>query len=381
MNKTTLSLVIAGLLCATAPAGALAAEGDWLFRAGMSQVAPKDTNLRLGPDVKLEVDKDERFTFDITYMIRDNWGIELLAADTFNHGFQVYENNTAPALLGGEVEHIPPTLSLQYHFRPEARFRPYVGAGLNYTLFSNEEPAGLKLDDSFGLAAQAGFDYGINDNWFVNYAIRWIDIDADATLGGDKLGTIEIEPWVYSLNLGYRFGRPTPVVAAAAVEAEPPPPPAPAPPPPPPPPPPADTDGDGVPDTLDRCPATPAGVRVDSYGCSCDYTLALTFEFGSAELAAADKAALDELIAVLRNLPQVKGVIEGHTDSVGPADYNQQLSERRANAVMDYLDNAGIADARFSAVGYGESRPIASNDTDEGRAANRRVMLRRTDCN
>jgi outer membrane protein OmpA-like peptidoglycan-associated protein len=89
---------------------------------------------------------------------------------------------------------------------------------------------------------------------------------------------------------------------------------------------------------------------------------------------------LDELIAVLRNLPQVRGVIEGHTDSVGPEAYNQQLSERRARAVMDYLHNAGIGDNQFTAVGFGESRPIASNDTDEGRAANRRVVLTRTDC-
>src|SRR6056297_138980 len=343
MNKTTLSVVIAGMLLVAAPAGALAAEGDWLFRAGMSQVAPKDDNLRLAPDVVLG------------------------------------ENNTAPPVLGGSVEHIPPTLSLQYHFMPDSRFRPYVGAGVNYTLFSNEKPSGLKLDDSFGPAFQAGIDVGINDNWFVNYAIRWIDIDADATLGGDKLGTIEIDPWVYSLNLGYRFGRPAPVVAAAA--AEPPPPPPPPAPAPPPPPPPADTDGDGVPDTLDRCPTTPAGVRVDSYGCSCDYTLSLTFGFDSAELTPEDKALLDELIPVLEALPQVRGVIEGHTDSRGPEAYNQQLSERRANAVKEYLDDAGIIGARFTTVGLGESQPVASNETEEGRAANRRVVFKRTDCN
>jgi len=379
MNKTNLSVLIAGTLLVAAPAGALAAEGDWLFRAGMSQVAPKDDNLRLAPNVVLGVDNDERFTFDITYMIRDNWGLELLAADTFNHGFEVYENNTAPPVLGGSVEHIPPTLSVQYHFMPDSRFRPYVGAGVNYTLFSNEKPSGLKLDDSFGPAFQAGIDVGINDSWFVNYAIRWIDIDADATLGGDKLGTIEIDPWVYSLNLGYRFGRPAPAVAAAPAAAPPPPPPPePAPPPPPPP---ADTDGDGVPDTLDRCPTTPVGVRVDSYGCSCDYTLSLSFGFDSAELTPEDKALLDELIPVLEALPQVRGVIEGHTDSRGPEAYNQQLSERRANAVKEYLDDAGIIGARFTTVGLGESQPVASNETEEGRAANRRVVFKRTDCN
>ena len=83
MNKTNLSVLIAGTLLVAAPAGALAAEGDWLFRAGMSQVAPKDDNLRLAPNVVLGVDNDERFTFDITYMIRDNWGLELLGKATF----------------------------------------------------------------------------------------------------------------------------------------------------------------------------------------------------------------------------------------------------------------------------------------------------------
>src|SRR5690606_26809255 len=144
----------------------------------------------------------------------------------------------APPVLGGEVEHIPPTLSLQYHFMPDSRFRPYVGAGVNYTLFSGERPDGLELDNSVGLALQAGIDVGINDNWFLNYAIRWIDIESDGTLIGQKLGTIAVDPWVFGLHLGYRFGRSEPVPVAA-----PPPPPPPRPPPaepaPPPPPPPA----------------------------------------------------------------------------------------------------------------------------------------------
>jgi outer membrane protein len=221
MTRTTLSFLIAGLLCAAAPAGALAEEGDWLFRVGYSQVAPKDNNLRLGPDTVLEVHDDESITFDVTYMFRDNWGIELLASDKWNHGFEVYQNNLAPPILGGEVEHIPPTLSLQYHFMPDSRFRPYVGAGLNYTIFSGERPDGLELDNSFGLAAQAGIDVGIDDNWFVNYSVRWIDIDADATLGGQKLGTIEIDPWVFGLHVGYRFGSAAPAVAPVAAAAAP----------------------------------------------------------------------------------------------------------------------------------------------------------------
>ncbi|MEJ2514953.1 MAG: OmpA family protein, partial [Gammaproteobacteria bacterium] len=158
----------------------------------------------------------------------------------------------------------------------------------------------------------------------------------------------------------------------------PPPPPAPAPPPPPPP---ADGDRDGVPDSADLCPTTPAGAPVDSNGCRCDYTLSLEFGFDSAELSASDKQALNQLIGTLNRLPYVRAVVEGHTDSRGAAEYNQGLSERRAQAVVDYLHAAGIGDNQLRAVGYGESRPVASNETEEGRAANRRAVLRRTDCN
>ncbi|NGP53390.1 OmpA family protein [Thioalkalivibrio sp. XN8] len=377
MKKTALGLAVAAALCLTIPATALAEKGDWLLRAGASSVQPKDDNLVLGPGVILQVDDDDRFTFDVTYMIRDNWGIELLASDTWNHGFTV-----PGAGISGVVEHLPPTLSLQYHFLPEARIRPYVGAGLNYTIFSNEtsNAGSLNLRGSFGPAVQAGVDIGITRNIFVNGVVRWIDIDSDASLGGADIGTIEIDPIIYGVHLGYRFGRPEPVAAPVARAAEPPPPAPAPPPPPPPPPPPADSDGDGVPDSIDRCPTTPMGARVDSYGCSCDFTMSLAFEFGSATLSAADKAMLDEIIPTLRDLTFIRGVIAGHTDSVGPEAYNQQLSERRAQAVKDYLVANGVPAQEFRVVGYGESMPVATNDTAEGRAMNRRVVLERVDC-
>lgn len=377
MKKTALALAVAAALCTAIPATALAEKGDWLVRVGGSSVQPKDDNLVLGPGVVLQVDDDDRFTFDVTYMFRDNWGIELLASDIWNHGFTV-----SGTTIAGEVEHLPPTLSLQYHFLPDSWIRPYVGAGLNYTIFSNEtsNAGSLNLRGSFGPAVGAGVDVTLWNDFFLNAAVRWIDIDSDASLNGADIGTIEIDPIIYGVHLGYRFGRPAPVAAPMAAAAAPPPPPPAPPPPPPPPPPPADSDGDGVPDTIDRCPNTPAGARVDQYGCSCDFTMSLTFEFGSATLSAADKAMLDEIIPTLRELTFVRGTIEGHTDSVGPLAYNQQLSERRAQAAKDYLVANGVPAQEFQVVGFGPSKPIASNDTAEGRAANRRVVLSRTDC-
>ena len=350
MTRLLISILIAGLLLAAAPSGALAKEGDWLIRAGWSNVDPKDRNLRLAPDTVLWVDQDARFTFDISYFLKDNWALELLASDKFNHGFNVYVNNQAPSVLGGEVEHIPPTLSLQYHFLPESRYRPYVGAGLNYTMFSGERPSGLNLDNSFGLALQAGIDVGITERWFVNGVVRWIDIDSDASLGGQKLGTIEIDPWVVGAHVGYRFGRPAPApapVAAAPVAAPPPPPPAPLPPPPPPPPVPEVISLDGV-----------------------------HFAFDSDAITADERGLLRDAVETLKRNPQVRVEAAGHTDSRGSALYNQGLSERRARAVRDHLVNNGIASERVTYRGYGLTMPVADNATDEGRAANRRVELR-----
>ena len=141
-----------------------------------------------------------------------------------------------------------------------------------------------------------------------------------------------------------------------------------------------DSDGDGVCDSVDRCPNTPKGDRVGPNGCSCDVTIRTHFAFDSAELTAEDKATLDKVAGRLQELEFVSGVANGHTDNVGKADYNQKLSERRAQAVVDYLAAKGVGAGRIKAVGYGETKPIADNSTEEGRAANRRVTIHRTDC-
>jgi outer membrane protein OmpA-like peptidoglycan-associated protein len=143
---------------------------------------------------------------------------------------------------------------------------------------------------------------------------------------------------------------------------------------------PLDSDGDGVPDADDLCPDTPAGDRVGPHGCSCDVSVQLNFAFDSAELTADDRAKLDGVAARLLELKFVGGVVAGHTDSIGDEAYNLDLSKRRAQAVLDYLAALGVAPDRLTSVGYGESQPIADNATEEGRAQNRRVVIRRTDC-
>jgi OmpA-OmpF porin, OOP family len=136
---------------------------------------------------------------------------------------------------------------------------------------------------------------------------------------------------------------------------------------------PLDSDGDGVPDDIDQCPDTPKGAKVNEVGCWIMGDDTVLFDFDSAVIK--DTTLLDEAVMIMMNEPNLTGEVAGHTCNIGPEAYNQMLSERRANAVRDYFIQKGIAAERVRAVGYGESRPAASNDTEEGRRVNRRVEL------
>jgi OOP family OmpA-OmpF porin len=136
---------------------------------------------------------------------------------------------------------------------------------------------------------------------------------------------------------------------------------------------PGDSDGDGVTDDKDACPGTPRGIVVDQRGCWA-MSSAMLFDFDKAVIKTDFYPVLDETKIIFDQYPTMKVEIEGHADSTGPDAYNQNLSERRAKAVMMYLINSvGIDASRLTAVGYGESRPAYPNETDELRSLNRRV--------
>ncbi len=137
---------------------------------------------------------------------------------------------------------------------------------------------------------------------------------------------------------------------------------------------PLDMDGDGIYDDDDVCPGTPQGAKVDNRGC---WVLeGVEFATNEAVIRPQYEAELEAVVDVLLQNPHVKVQIQGHTDSVGDANYNQQLSEARAKSVMAYLVDKGIDRKRLSAIGMGETRPIASNDSAAGRDRNRRVELK-----
>ncbi len=163
---------------------------------------------------------------------------------------------------------------------------------------------------------------------------------------------------------------PAPVVEKPAPVVAPPPPPAP----------PKDSDGDGVPDSIDQCPDTPRGMKVDEKGCAIKAaTIVLhdiTFATDKAVLTTEAKASLDNIVAGLKGQPSMNLQIDGHTDSTGTAPHNLKLSKERAAAAKKYLVDNGIDATRLQSEGYGQTKPVASNKTKAGRAENRRVEFK-----
>ena len=225
-------LLAAAALLAFVASPALAYEqGTWILRAGVGNVAPDSGNLVLSDFPAdalvstIDVDDGTSLTLSATYMFTPNWAFDILAAYPFSHDINLSVVDTLPpggtvtSFKAAETKHLPPTFSLQYHFLPDANFQPFVGAGLNYTTFFSTDVTqdltdalgvtSLDLDDSFGLALQLGADWNFNNNWLVNFDVRWIDIETDATVSDGAtsadLGTVAIDPFVYSINIGYRF--------------------------------------------------------------------------------------------------------------------------------------------------------------------------------
>lgn len=194
------ALAATALLALTAPAFAQS-QGDMTLGFGLGNVMPKSENGTLAGGAA-EVDNDLRPTITFEYFIRDNIGIEVLAATPFEHEVKIDGIGKA-----GTVKHLPPTLSLQYHFPMGGAFKPFVGAGITYVTFFEEESAlgKLELDDSWGVSAHVGFDYELGPHGAIRSDLRWMDIDSDVKLNGNKIGTAEIDPVTVGLSYIYKF--------------------------------------------------------------------------------------------------------------------------------------------------------------------------------
>ena len=206
------SLVLAAATALTMNTAFAVPAGSWTVAAGAHYVDPKSDNGTLNNGLSVDVDGDVRPTISGEYFIANNVGIELLAAIPFHHDFNL-NNPDGTTALTGKTQHLPPTLSLQYHFdgyNMPMNVKPFVGVGVNYTMFFKEKlnnPAGaeLKLDDSVGVAGHIGLDIPFAATESFRIDARYMDIKTDATLNGADIGEIDISPWVYGVAFVKQF--------------------------------------------------------------------------------------------------------------------------------------------------------------------------------
>ena len=307
------------------------------------------------------------------------WNVEL---DGFYNEFSARP-------LGVRWKDVGAKLDGQFFYSRNRAFAPYFGVGVGG---QHVEIGGTNLDDygpmvDTGLGFLKYFQLGNHDLAFraeARYRWQFLNSDIKKATAIDYLG----EP-VVKIGFLLPFGE-RPAEPAAPPPPPPPPPPvaeaAPVTPPPPPPPP--DSDHDGVLDAQDRCPGTPAGEAVDAYGCSKSQLTKgderqfddVLFDFNKSTITAAGMTILDNA-AVAVNSGEYKSLrinVSGHTDWIGSEGYNQALSERRAAVVKKYLVKKHVAASRIRTFAYGETQPVADNNTDEGRAKNRRTEVRTT---
>lgn len=344
-----------------APAMADSKVGSFMINPAVGYSVP-DSDRNLNDGVTYQLSGEYRAT--------ENWAGQLYynESGTENEGVAGQSDNS--------IDYQKYGVNALYYFNPESALQPYLKAGVGAGEYESDNDTQVHL----GIGARYYFTQAFSMNAELSDA-HSLDDDLDDGL--------------VLVGLAYSFGgseskpAPAPVKEAA----------------------PADSDGDGVIDANDKCPGTPAGTPVDATGCELDsdgdgvvdskdacpgtpagtkvdakgcvpqkavmesFKLNITFPTNSDKITAQYEPEVKKVAEFLNKHSDVTVVIEGHTDAQGAEAYNQQLSQRRADAVRTSLiTKHGIAADRVTAKGFGESKPVASNDTAAGRAQNRRVV-------
>jgi len=221
MRKVLKSSLVAASLLATP-----FAQADFLdnlsVNIGAITVAPDSgtSNIDQDPSLGLSVESNTQLGITFDYALNDNWVLELIAATPFSHDISGEVGLSGADI--GSTKQLPPTLLAQYHFGDSnSVFRPFIGTGLNYTIFFDEQAGQdlkttlgtddveIKLDDSFGLAAQVGFNYMLNEKWGIHAMASYMDIDSDAVVYADGkkalTSTVNIDPMVFMLGMKYKL--------------------------------------------------------------------------------------------------------------------------------------------------------------------------------
>jgi len=193
--------LVASILAATAGQAMAYEAGDIVLRAGIATVNPDVTDKVAGGALQLDVDNNTQLGLTGTYFLAPTVGVQLLAATPFKHDI------TSAGVELGSTKHLPPTVTMQWYPAIAGNIHPYVGAGLNYTMFFEDDIPGadLELSDSVGLALEAGVDIDLGSNLVLNAAVWKIDINTDVEVNGVKAGELEIDPLAFMIGLGYKF--------------------------------------------------------------------------------------------------------------------------------------------------------------------------------
>ena len=350
-------VILAGLLVAAGAAGGSALAAD---DAGAWYLSPMVQWWHLDND--RDATSHLGYQLGIGKYLSSEWAAEVaIGGGKFN----------TPS--GADLSLLHYSLDFIRTYLPDSTVHPYVifgGGGFQ------DHQSGAPSTGTFGAEAGLGLLTDLGDQtgsarWKLRTEVKYQHEFSDRTASSTDLGDV-----VFGVGVQFLFAIPTPPPPPPVAAAPPPPPPPAAPPPPPPAP--LDSDGDGVPDSIDRCPNTPKGDKVDAYGCTIKDEIKLErvhFATDSAALEGDNGQVLDYAVATLKKYPEMVIEVAGHTDNRGSKKHNQLLSEHRAATVLDYLKEHGIAN-RMTAKGYGEDDPIADNSTPEGRQQNRRVGLR-----
>jgi OOP family OmpA-OmpF porin len=324
-------------------------------------------------DIDRNLDDDTLLGLGIEHRFNSTWGSELKY-------LQGSMDNSSSTTNDADVKHL--ILEAMYYIDPNSgsKFSPYLAAGIGHAEYDYDTSGkNQETTTTFG----TGFKYAFSDRWSSKVDMRWIHGHDDST--NDSLVTVGLNYAFGAKSTPVKAVAPKPVVIGdvdkdgvndhndkcnntpigASVSSngcE------------------LDSDNDGVVNSKDSCPATKAGAKVDSKGCAEKLahtetiSLNVNFATGSDTLTNNFMAEIEKVADFMRKYNSVTGVIEGHTDSSGASAFNQNLSQLRAESVVDVLvKKFGIDAKRLSAKGFGEDRPIASNETAEGRKQNRRV--------
>ena len=198
MKKRTLALLAAAAAVGPAVQAQNADTGNWIVRA---RAVYLDSENKDSTGVGLSVNNKAFPELDVTYFFSPNLAAELILTYPQEHDVK------AGGAVIGSLKQLPPTLTLQYHFTGLNGFRPYVGAGVNYTRLSDVQlPSPFSIEkDSWGFAAQAGVDVPLGGGWLLNFDVKKIQIGFNVSASGVEAGTFDLDPWVWGIGFGKRF--------------------------------------------------------------------------------------------------------------------------------------------------------------------------------